>query len=557
MPGDCYVFGDFTVDRSRACLLRADTQVPLRPKSFDLLCYLVEHAGRLASKEELLSAIWPGLVVTDDSLSRCISDVRAALGDGAQQVVQTVPRRGYLFIPTVRKPGADEPAALAPQASAPPLAAHPFRAWFVASLAAGLLVVATLAYYAIALHRPVAPRLSLVVLPFTSLGADPKQDYLADIITDDLTSALSRLRGATVIATSSASSLKGKQVDLRQLGAELQVRYVLQGSVRRDGDRVNISTRLTDADSAKSLWSDRFELERGDLPRTQDDIVARIANALDAELILADSSRSVRATGAPLDAEDLAMQCEAAAGLQQGESGAPSYDLCQRALQLDPSNVRALVRLAMYYGERVERVQSPDRQADLARARGWVTRALAVDPRYYAAHCANAIVLGGEHRVRDAIAAAERCRDLNPSHAHAYRMLATFHFFLAEPAKVLEFVDRGLRLSPRDLQLASFLLFKGWAYFMMGRDEEALAWMRRAAAASPDSPSILAPLASVLALTGHDDEARATLGRYLALKRTRTRTLAQWDHLPDASDAFIRFDMRFKSGLRKAGMPER
>ena len=183
-------------------------------------------------------------------------------------------------------------------------------------------------------------------------------------------------------------------------------------------------------------------------------------------------------------------------------------------------------------------------------------RALDADPTYDMAHCTNAVVLGAEHQVRPALVAAERCRALNPSSARAYRTLATLHFFLAEPERTIEFADRGMSLSPRDPQLAAFLLFKGWACLMLQRDEEALTWLRRAAVTSIDSPSIMVPLISTLALTGRDAEARETLARYLSLKRTRMRTLAQWNHTPEASPAFAIFDERFKSGLRRAGMPE-
>jgi predicted Zn-dependent protease len=130
------------------------------------------------------------------------------------------------------------------------------------------------------------------------------------------------------------------------------------------------------------------------------------------------------------------------------------------------------------------------------------------------------------------------------------------YFFLAEPSKMLEYVDHGIRLSPRDPETSIFLLLKGWAYLVMEHDDEALLWLRRAAAASPEIPTILAALTSVLALTGQDAEARATLARYLALPATRTRTVAQWDYVPDENPAFLKFHLRFKSGLSKAGMPE-
>jgi adenylate cyclase len=406
-------------------------------------------------------------------------------------------------------------------------------------------------------HAAELPRLSLVVLPFANLNADPAQDYLGDIITDELTAAMSRLRGATVIAASSARTLKGRPVDIKQLGADLGVRYAVEGSVLRSEGSVRINAKLVDAQTAETLWSDRFDVNRADILRTQDEIVTRLASALHGELIQAGTRRSTTAGASNLDAEDLAMRCEATSYRLGGEAATPSYELCERALSIDPRNVRALVQLAFHRAERVSRVQSPDPEADLKQADALVTRALEIDPGYYMAHCVKAKVLEGQHRVPDGIAAAERCLALNPTYVGAYQTLALLHFFLAHPDKMLEYADRGIRLSPRDPQTSIFLLIKGWAYFMMKQDDEALVWLRRAAAASPQAPPILAGLASELALTGHDTEARAVLAQYLALDNTRTRTVAQWDYIPDDNAAFLEFHLRFKSGLRKAGMPER
>jgi adenylate cyclase len=422
----------------------------------------------------------------------------------------------------------------------------------------GVALVAASVWYAAIRERPAAehPRLSLIVLPFANLSADPAQDYLGDIVTSELTTALSQLRGATVIAASSALALKGKPVDIKQLGADLDVRYALEGSVLRSEGSVRINAKLIDTLSMKTLWSDRFDVSRADILRTQDEIVTRLASTLHGELIQAETRRSTIAGASNLDAEDLAMQCEASA-YRMSIAGTPGYELCERALAIDPRNVRALVQLSIFYGMRMSRVQSPNAAADLERANGLVTRALEIDPHYYAAHCAKATVLEGQHRVLDGVAEAERCLALNPTYAGAYRNLALLHFFLAHPDKMLEYADRGIRLSPRDPQTSFFQLMKGWAYMMLEQDEEGLIWFRRAAAVSPPNPTNIAGLASELALTGRDAEARATLAQYLALESTRTRTIEQWDYIPDDNAAFMKFHWRFKSGLRKAGMPER
>jgi adenylate cyclase len=560
MAADRYLIGESTLDLSLGHLCRNGTEIPLRPKSFALLQYLVTHAGRLVTKDELLSKIWPGIIVTEDSLTRCVSEARAALGDTDQKMIKTVSRRGYAYVGPVTK--LDDDLVVSASVEAPAPNKRDIGGWRRVQALLAMVAIVTLAggvWYGIfgRQHANRLPRLSLVVLPFANLNGDPAQDYLGDVVTEDLTTALSRLRGSTVISADSALTLKGKVVDIRQVGREFGVRYALEGSVLRSDGSLRISAKLVDTQTLTMLWSDRFDINRVDLLRTQDEIVARLVSALQGELMQAEVSRSASDEAPNVGAEDLAMQCEASAYRLAGEVTTPRIELCEQALQIDPRNVRALVRLATYYGSRVSRVQSPDREADLEQANTLVSRALEIDPGYYAAHCAKATVLEGRRRVSDGVAAAERCLALNPSSVDAYRALAVLNFFLARPEQVLAYVDRGTRLSPRDPATPIFLLFKGWAYFLMGHDDEALIWLRRAAAASPETPIILAALSSQLALVGQDAEARATLTRYLALPGTRTRTVAQWDYVPDDNPAFAQFHQRFRSGLRKAGMSER
>jgi TolB-like protein/DNA-binding winged helix-turn-helix (wHTH) protein/Tfp pilus assembly protein PilF len=556
MAADRYLIGESTLDLALGRLCRNGREVPLRPKSFALLQYLVTHAGHLVTKDELLSEIWPDVVVTEDSLTRCVSEARAALGDSGQTMIKTVSRRGYAYVGPVQK--LSDGTDVAVPATAPAAEKRSWQGrWSLAVLA--ILVMAGAAGYGMSRWQQTAvpPRLSLVVLPFTNLNGDPAQDYLGDVVTEDLTTALSRLRGSTVISAGSALTLKDKIADIRQIGRELGVHYALEGSVLRSDESLRINARLVDTQTLTTLWSDRFDVKRVDLLRTQDEIIERLASALQGELVQAEVSRSSADAASNVDAEDLAMQCEASVYRFAGDVAAPRIELCERALHIDPRNVRALVRLATYYGARVSRVQSTDREADLALANTLVSRALEIDPGYYAVHCAKATILEGRRRVSDGIAAAERCLALNPSSVDAYRALAILNFFLARPEQVLAYVDRGTRLSPRDPSTPIFLLFKGWANFQMGHDEEALVWLRRAAAAAPETPVILAALSSQLALAGQDAEAQATLTRYLALPGTRTRTVARWDYVPDDNPAFARFHQRFRSGLQKAGMPEK
>src|SRR5882757_9662830 len=314
MSTDRYKIGEFTLDVSQGCLRRGDIEIGLRPKSFALLQHLITHAGRLVTKDELLSKIWPDVIVTEDSLTRCVSEARAALGDARQAIIKTVSKRGYIFAGPVAEVPDDK--VLPQGADAAPVARDVFqrRPRAILLIAVGVLALAATVWYAAIRERPTTehPRLSLIVLPFANLNADPAQDYLGDIVTTELTTALSRLRGATVIAASSALTLKGKPVDIKQLGADLNVRYALEGSVLRSEGSVRINARLIDTQTVKTRWSDRFDVNRGDLLRAQDEIVTRLASMLHGELIQADTGRRTAAHAPNLDADDLAMQCEAA-----------------------------------------------------------------------------------------------------------------------------------------------------------------------------------------------------------------------------------------------------
>ena len=210
-----------------------------------------------------------------------------------------------------------------------------------------------------------------------------------------MTTALSRLRGATVIAAGSALTLKGKPVDVKQLGADLDVRYALEGSVLRSEGSVRINARLVDTQTVKTLWSDRFDVDRADILRTQDEIVTRLASTLHGELVQAETRRSTTTGASNLDAEDLAMQCEAAT-YRPGCAGMPGSELCERALTIDPRNVRALVQLATFFGYARVAGSKPQLRKPISSARMvWSRARLRLIPDYYAAHCAKATVLEG------------------------------------------------------------------------------------------------------------------------------------------------------------------
>jgi TolB-like protein len=400
---DVFHFEGYTLDLRRGYLHAGDRDIEMRPKSFEILRYLVENAGRLVPKDELIKAVWPNVTVADESLTRCISDVRLALGDADQRIIKTLQRRGYLFAAPVSTPVASvsRPAGLASGPQKFSLGAREEA------------------------EPRLIPPLSVVVLPFVNFGGDSAQDYLADVLTEGLTAYLSRIRNSFVIARTTAFTYKGKSVDVKQIGRELGVRYVLEGSVQQSATRVRVNARLIDTNTSGHLWADQFDSDRADLLQMQDAIVTRLARALEIELASVEAARISRAPPTRLDAEDFALRGEAiflAYGVYRDEAEA-GFELCERSLEIDPDNVRALSILAEKFATRVTTKQSIDREADIRRADGLVSRALTIDPNSYHAHQANSRLLLAQRRTEGATVEAQRSLSLNPGFIPAYRNL--------------------------------------------------------------------------------------------------------------------------------------
>src|SRR5258707_790429 len=265
-------FEGYTLDIARSSLRTADRAVELRPKSFEVLRYLLENADRIVTKEELMKAIWPHVIVTDQVLTHCVSEVRQAIGDGDQAIIKTIPRRGYRFAAPVLRIAAN--AAAAPQPPPPAIEARPSPDSGPRSQSS--------------LDRP-----SVAVLPFANLSGDTRQDYFSDGISEDITTELSRFSELVVIARNSAFQYKGKAVDIRQVGRELGARYVLEGSVRRSGDRIRITAELIDAVTGAHRWAKRYDRELVDVFAVQDEVARAIVAILAAHVNRAEIERTL------------------------------------------------------------------------------------------------------------------------------------------------------------------------------------------------------------------------------------------------------------------------
>ena len=451
-----YLFEDFVLDTDRRELRRGADVVPTTPQVFDLLQYLIRHRDRVVSKDDLISAVWNGRIVSDAALTTRLNAARVAIGDDGdkQRLIRTLPRKGFRFVGAVQEGQRLETASAGSAAQNDDAAQRPFS----------------------------PPHLSIVVLPFTNLSGDPEQDYFVDGVTESLTTDLSRIRGSFVIGRHTAFTYKGKAVDLKQIGRDLNVGYVLEGSVRRGENRLRVNVQLVDAETGAHLWTDRFDKPVADLFEMQDEVTARIAIALDAPLIEAEARRGERSLHP--DALDLFFQGQNF--LNQGLT--PKYvalarQFFKQALALDPENNAALVGMANVELIDVANFMVDDRGSRLAQAEAALIKVLSVAPRHAVAH----LILAGlqlfTKRATLAIRECEQALELDRNLAYAHAMLGFVKVFIGQGAESEAHIQQAFRLSPRDINAFRWMHLLGVVKLILGADTEAVEWLRRSASA--------------------------------------------------------------------------
>ena len=399
-----------------------------------------------------------------------------------------------------------------------------------------------------------APRLSIVVLPFVNIGDDAEQEYFVDGVTESLATDLSRINGSFVIARNTAFSYKGKSPDVRRIGRELNVRYVLEGSVQRGNNRLRVNVQLIDAETGNHLWAERFDKPVADFFDMQDEIVSRLANALDAQLAEVEAQRAGRALHP--DAMDLYFQGKACwnKGLTP-EYLAQARDYFERALALDPENVDALVGLATVVATIAGSFVSDDRAAQLAAAETALTRALSMAPQHAMAHLALGAVQMFTNRAAHGICECEHALALDRHLADAHGCIGMAKYFSGRAEDTEAHIFEALRLSPRDVYAYRWMLFVGIAKAQLGADAEAVVWLRRSIEANRNYPLAHFHLAETLALLGQLDEARAAAQAGLALQPDFTLRRYRENALSD-NPAYLAGRKRSCEGMRLAGVPE-
>src|SRR5713226_8417996 len=404
------------------------------------------------------------------------------------------------------------------------------------------------------LSPPSAPRLSIVVLPFANIGGDPDQDYFVDGVTESLTTDLSRISGSFVIGRHTAFAFKGKAVDLRRIGRELNVRYVLEGSVQRGGNRLRVNVQLIDAETGNHLWAERFDKPVADLFDMQDEIVSRLANTLNTQLIEAEARRAERS----LHPDAMDSYFQGIACLNKGMTSkymAQARGFFECALALDPKDVEALVGMAYVDVQTGATYLTDDRAARFAAAETALIKALSIAPQHARAHVLLGVVQMYTNRAAQGMAECEQALSLDRNLAAAHGWIGLAKYYRGRSAETETHVQEAFRLSPRDTLAFQWMVFVGVAKLQLSADAEAVAWLQRTIEANRNYPMAHFFLATALALLGSLDEARAATQAGLALdpdftlRRFRT-------FLPSDNPTFLAGRERINEGMGMAGVPE-
>jgi len=398
------------------------------------------------------------------------------------------------------------------------------------------------------------PRLSIVVLPFANIAGGSEQEYFTDGITESLTTDLSRISGAFVIARSTAFAYKTKRIDLRQVGRDLNVRYALEGSVQRGGTRVRVSVQLSDCSTDTQLWAERFDQELANLFEMQDEIVARLSGQLGAQLIEAEARRAERSP----DPDSMDLYFRARALINRGSTAEylkPAEALLKRALLLDPNNVDALAAKGWVDMDLGAGFITGDHAARLASAEAAAIKALSLAPNHAWAHLVLGSFYNTVNRGAEAIAEFEHALTLDRNLVYAHALIGMAKTALGRAEEAESHYREALRLSPQDVAAHHWMSSAGTSKLHLAQDAAAVMWFRRAIEANRNFAFTHLSLAAALAYLGRIDEAHAAAKAGLALEPSftigRFRVGARSDTL-----VYIGGRERIYEGMRRAGVPK-
>ena len=525
-----YRFDDLSLDTDRRELRRGADLVAIEPQVFDLLVYLVRNRERVVSKDDLIAAIWGGRIVSESALTTRINAVRSAVGDSgeAQRLIKTLQRKGIRFVGAVRE---EQPAVATTAAAA---------------------VAAESAASALALpDRP-----SIAVLPFANMSGDPEQEYFADGMADEIITALSRCSWLFVIARNSSFTYKNKSVDTRQIGRELGVRYLLEGSVRRGGDRVRFAAQLIEADVGRHIWADRFEGDLKDVFELQDRISESVVGAIEPKLQLAEIARLKQKPASSLAAYDLYLRALQLEYQFTEESVDEAIRCLERAAAIDASFAPAMALAAFCYAERAFQAWARDYAAETAEALRLANRAIELDPQNAEVLWMSAYpigFLGGDAARANEIFA--RSLAINPNSAMALTTSCWILSALGDIATMVERIARARRLSPRDPREWMITMTTAMAHMWAHSFSECVAWAEKAVRQNPRALPALRTLVVGLVHSNQRERAEEVVKQILRIDPKFTISVWQRQRAPQFRENNPRWQF-ILDAYRAAGVPE-
>lgn len=529
-----FEFGKYALDVDRHELRRCGEEIAIEPQVFDLLVYLLLNRERVVSRDDLIAGVWGGRIVSDSAVTTRINAARKAVGDtgAAQTVIRTVARKGVRFIAEVREDAAIAfPLPLSPPPSADAEAPLP------------------------PLAKP-----SILVLPFRNISGDPSQNYLADAVTSDLSVDLSRMRDVTVISAATALAYRGSSLDIRQIGRELGVRYLVVGSMARRDDLVRTNVELLDAASGEQLWGDRFENEFIELGGLEDAITGRIAASLNVQLVRAEGRRADRVPQP--DALDLRLRATSLFySSVSPEHTLATRQLLQQSVALDPDSAEAWAWLGELIVSDYMSNWNNTGEVQLQEAEEAVRRALLIDPNHALAHVAHGLLerVHGAHH--SALEAFSRAIELDRNFAFAYAHKGNQFILLGQPAEAPPWVEQAIRLSPQDPSIGMFYWIIGRAKFFSGQYQQAIPWLRKSVQARPNLWFNHLYLVSACALAEMPEQATRALAQFNRRFSGQTYTLAIVEAreraIPNDDPSVVDARGKFHEGLLRAGMARR
>ena len=517
-----YYFNDFVLDISRRELRRGDDHIPLEPQVFDLLEFLIRARDRVVSRDELFDAIWHGRIVSDATLSSRVNAARTAIGDTgeAQRLIRTLPRKGIRFVGDVRE-APDLPSSAPIAEPAPPA-------------------------------DPEMP--SIAVLPFTNMSGDPEQEFFADGMAEDIITALSRCSGLFVIARNSSFLYKGRPADIREIGRELGVAYVLEGSVRRGGNRLRITGQLIDAGSGRHLWADRFDGELSDVFDLQDRITESVVAAIEPTVQFAEVEHQKSSRPSGLDAYDLLLRAYGFEHAFTAESTAAALGCLDRALAIDPAYAPALAMAAYCHALRhFQGWVAPDDTHEAEGVRlAWRAIELAPNDAQVLWMAAFAIWNMSQDRRAAAPELFARSLMINPNSVMALTLGGWIEIMRGNQAAGRGMIERAQRLNPRDPR--GWFAFGAMAIAAVADENypEAIQWAEKALTQNRRFAAALRVLIVALVKLGEMDRAGA-IARELLVVEPELTISGFFKRIPFPRDTMA---TTYAAALRAAGVPE-